>query len=199
MLKKISFRRQVAKGYSQSAYVTDSCEILLNYLTTEAKLGKHSHEFAQFGYCFEGKFLFNIEEEQFVCDQGKAYDISGNLEHGAVIVEDILALDFKYLTNAKFQSEPSVKFDVLNQKNVYENASIKVTCLLQDELPDKEQLFQAYQANYLLSLKEQSIILNHKEYQLEKNEIYSIQSENKDFLSMELKNQVNILLLQIKQ
>ena len=198
MLKKVSHRRQVAVGYSQSAYITDYCEILLNHLTTEAKLGKHVHEFAQFGYCFEGVFLFDVEDEQFTCSKGKAYDISGNLEHGAVVVEDILALDFKYQQNSKKQEKSIIKFNAFNQKNVYENEDIKVNSFHDATEDHGIMSYKNYKENYVLSLKEQNLEVNGQVFQIEKNEIYSIQVET-DILNLKLDKQPKLFLLQLKQ
>jgi len=62
-------------------------------LTKDAKLPRHSHPYEQTGYLVSGRIRLTIGDETFTVVPGDAWCIPENVEHGAEIEEDSVAVE----------------------------------------------------------------------------------------------------------
>jgi quercetin dioxygenase-like cupin family protein len=62
-------------------------------LTAGRILPLHSHAFEQTGYLVKGSLRLTIGEEQQLLHAGDSWCIPGDVEHGAVCMEDTVALE----------------------------------------------------------------------------------------------------------
>jgi quercetin dioxygenase-like cupin family protein len=56
-------------------------------------LPKHAHIHEQTGYLIEGKIRLTIGEQVFEVKKGDCWSIPGNMEHGAEILKDSVAIE----------------------------------------------------------------------------------------------------------
>ena len=62
-------------------------------LTKGAQLPLHAHPHEQTGYLVSGRIRLHIDGKPFDCDPGDSWCISANVEHGADILEDAVAIE----------------------------------------------------------------------------------------------------------
>jgi quercetin dioxygenase-like cupin family protein len=62
-------------------------------LTKDAILPRHSHPHEQTGYLISGKIKLHIGSETYDCDPGDSWCIPGDMEHGADVLEDAIAIE----------------------------------------------------------------------------------------------------------
>ena len=56
-------------------------------------LPQHAHIHEQTGYLIEGKIRLTIGEQVFEVEKGDCWSIPGNMEHGAEIIKDSVAIE----------------------------------------------------------------------------------------------------------
>ncbi len=56
-------------------------------------LPKHAHEQEQTGYLVSGSIVLTIGDETFNAEPGDSWNIPGNVEHGAMIIADSVAIE----------------------------------------------------------------------------------------------------------
>ena len=56
-------------------------------------LPQHAHIHEQTGYLIEGKIRLTIGEQVFEVEKGDCWSIPGNMEHGAEILKDSVAIE----------------------------------------------------------------------------------------------------------
>lgn len=62
-------------------------------LAKDAVLPRHSHPHEQTGYLVSGKLKLHIGSDTFDCDPGDSWCIPGDMEHGADVLEDAIAVE----------------------------------------------------------------------------------------------------------
>ena len=62
-------------------------------LSANSTLPRHSHPHEQTGYLVSGKMRLSIGNASFLCSPGDSWCIPENVEHGAEIIEDSLAIE----------------------------------------------------------------------------------------------------------
>jgi len=95
----------------QIIHNSNEYEIILNYMNKGSPLLSHNHEYCQVGFCYEGSFLFNVNQKQYIMTKDSSYFIPGFVQHGAEIIEDIITLDYKFCLQKKEKTEN--EFDLL--------------------------------------------------------------------------------------
>jgi len=56
-------------------------------------LPRHAHIHEQTGYLIEGNIRLRIDEQVFEVEKGDCWSIPGNMEHGAEILKDSVAIE----------------------------------------------------------------------------------------------------------
>lgn len=130
----------VKEGFNKFVYKDDRCEILLNNVKKGVLLETHKHEECQFGYCFKGSFEFLVEDSKKIIEEGNSYILNTNIEHGAIFLDEIWALDFKFL--AKKSIELDFSQNVFDSKNTFKAEDIMITKY------DKFGEFREYENKY---------------------------------------------------
>lgn len=92
--------REVCAGFKQVYRVTGNYEILVSTIRNGVGLPVHSHDYAQFGYCFMGVFKFVVQDMDFIIKQNESYLVYSNIPHGVQCITDMLALDIKFIHDA---------------------------------------------------------------------------------------------------
>lgn len=62
-------------------------------LTKDSQLPRHKHPHEQTGYLVSGKIRLYIDDQAYLCVPGDSWCIPGNVEHGADIIEDAVAVE----------------------------------------------------------------------------------------------------------
>ncbi len=62
-------------------------------LTKDSRLPGHAHPYEQTGYLVSGRMRLSIGEEIFEAGSGDCWCIPADVEHGAVILEDSVAIE----------------------------------------------------------------------------------------------------------
>ncbi len=62
-------------------------------LNKGAVLPRHSHQHEQTGYLVKGRMLLSIGSEQYEAQAGDSWSIPADMEHGARILEDSIAIE----------------------------------------------------------------------------------------------------------
>jgi len=81
-------------GVQFKTLVHGSSTLLAEFKLEKGKdLPMHSHPHEQTGYLVSGKMKLTIGEEVFQVEPGDSWNIPGNIEHGAVPIEDSTAIE----------------------------------------------------------------------------------------------------------
>ena len=62
-------------------------------MNANSSLPLHSHIHEQTGYLVKGKVRLTIGQQAFTAEPGDSWCIPGNVEHGAEIIEDAVAIE----------------------------------------------------------------------------------------------------------
>lgn len=54
---------------------------------------RHKHPHEQTGYVISGRLIFTIDDERFEAEPGDSWNIPGNVEHDAEVLEDTLVIE----------------------------------------------------------------------------------------------------------
>ena len=85
---------KVFKGIERKTLVFGDKTLLTEFKLSEGeKLPVHSHPQEQTGYLVRGNIILTIAGERYDLKAGDSWSIPGNVEHGAEIKEDSLALE----------------------------------------------------------------------------------------------------------
>ncbi len=86
--------RQAVKGVWIKTLVYGEKTLLTEFkLEAGNTLPPHSHEQEQTGYLVSGKIQLTIGDKTYDVGPGDSWSIPGNVEHGARIVEDSVAIE----------------------------------------------------------------------------------------------------------
>jgi quercetin dioxygenase-like cupin family protein len=86
--------KQPLEGIRQKTLVYGKETLLTEFKLSEGSLlPKHRHPQEQTGYLVSGKILLSIGPEEFEAEPGDSWCIPGNVEHGAHILEDSVAVE----------------------------------------------------------------------------------------------------------
>lgn len=125
-IKIISEEMEVESGYRKVFYQNKTYEIILSELSQYKVLPEHNHRQIQFGYCFKGRFVLNIEDTPNKIEQGESYVLNSDIRHSVIIEQDIYSLDFK-LNSATGMREAFQK----NVRNAFEYNDLDIwSCTL---------------------------------------------------------------------
>jgi quercetin dioxygenase-like cupin family protein len=82
------------QGFFRRTAVTGSSIQMVEFtLMKGATVPLHSHAQEQVGSVISGKLRFTIGAETLLIGAGDSYRIGGNIQHGAIVVEDAVVID----------------------------------------------------------------------------------------------------------
>ena len=82
------------EGIVQKTLVYGDKTLLTEFkLEKGSRLPNHSHPHEQTGYLVSGKMRLSIGDEKFDALPGDSWSIPGDVEHGALILEDSVAVE----------------------------------------------------------------------------------------------------------
>ena len=82
------------KGIKLKTLVYGDKTLLTRFnLTAGNDLPIHTHPHEQTGFLVSGKIVLFIGDEEFMVEPGDAWTIPGNVEHGAKVLEDAVAVE----------------------------------------------------------------------------------------------------------
>lgn len=86
--------REAVKGVAMKTLVYGKKTLLTEFrLEAGNTLPRHAHEHEQTGYLVSGALLLSIGDETFDVEPGDSWCIPGNVEHGAKIISDSVAIE----------------------------------------------------------------------------------------------------------
>jgi len=86
--------KQPLEGIRQKTLVYGDETLLTEFRLSEGSLlPKHKHPQEQTGYLVSGRILLSIGSEEFETEPGDSWCIPSNVEHGALIREDSVAVE----------------------------------------------------------------------------------------------------------
>jgi len=86
--------KQALEGIRQKTLVHGERTLLTEFRLSEgSQLPRHAHPHEQTGYLVSGKMLLSIGEDEFHVEPGDSWCIPSNVEHGAQILEDSVAIE----------------------------------------------------------------------------------------------------------
>ncbi len=86
--------RQPVPGVALKTFVFGEKTLLTEFrLEAGHTLPRHAHEQEQTGYLVSGSIILSIGEENFQAGPGDSWCIPGNVEHGAKILLDSVAVE----------------------------------------------------------------------------------------------------------
>ncbi len=86
--------KEPLEGIRQKTLAYGSETLLTEFrLSERSLLPKHSHPQEQTGYLVSGRILLSIGSEEFEAEPGDSWSIPGDVEHGALILEDSVAIE----------------------------------------------------------------------------------------------------------
>ncbi|OPX81684.1 MAG: Cupin domain protein [Methanosaeta sp. PtaB.Bin087] len=86
--------KQTLVGIRQKTLVYGSESLLTEFRLSEGGLlPKHSHPQEQTGYLVSGRILLSIGPDEFEAEPGDSWCIPSNVEHGARIIKDSVAIE----------------------------------------------------------------------------------------------------------
>ena len=178
-LENVAKIRQVNLGFKQSYLIHNNYEILFNDIKFGADFQPHSHEFAQFVYCFEGKFLLTADGEEFCIEPSNTFNIAPNVFHDVKVLEDIVTFDFKYINeNYDSVNQPKVDFDIFQgEQREFLTQEVKVLMLSSNDTQGEIFYFDAglNKDNFVLAVQDTEICLNEEKYSLSEMSINRIE------------------------
>ena len=95
------YRRHSGTGYHETVNGIEQKTLVYGQKTLMAEfllkkdsiLPNHSHPHEQTGYLVKGRIRLLIGTEEYDCEPGDSWCIPGNVEHGAWILEDSVAVE----------------------------------------------------------------------------------------------------------
>jgi hypothetical protein len=195
-LVELENEREIVPEFVQRYYIEETFEILLNSISRQASLKKHSHLHAQFGYCFNGEFQFNLPNDSFIFKTNDSYVLKSNIEHSAIIIDDIYSLDFKFL-NAE-ECLNNIKNNVWRQDDHvfnYVNKNYNIYLLKKTDsiisLSNTNDYFIVCKSNSELTICEQS-------FSIKPMRIYKIEEPNNS-LTIQNNTETQVIVIQINK
>ncbi|RJP22968.1 MAG: cupin domain-containing protein [Candidatus Omnitrophota bacterium] len=92
--QKITNYKQPLEGVEFKTLVYGENTLLTEFrLKKDSQLPIHKHVYEQTGYLISGRLQLKIGEETILTEPGDAWCIPANMEHGAAILEDSVALE----------------------------------------------------------------------------------------------------------
>jgi quercetin dioxygenase-like cupin family protein len=86
--------KQALAGIRMKTLVFGDKTLFTEFLLDKGSvLPKHRHPHEQTGYLLSGRIMLTIEESTFEAQAGDSWCIPGNVEHGAEILEDSVAIE----------------------------------------------------------------------------------------------------------
>lgn len=86
--------KEPLEGIRQKTLAYGGETLLTEFRLSEGSLlPKHSHPQEQTGYLVSGRILLSIGSEEFEAEPGDSWSIPGDVEHGALILEDSVAIE----------------------------------------------------------------------------------------------------------
>ncbi len=194
----VSGEREICEGFKQKYLISDRYEILLNTLTTDVKLGNHSHHFAQFGYCFSGQFNFCVENNVYLIKENDSYNLIPDIVHGAEVLEEIYTIDFKYTVHEKLCN--TIDINVLkpaqDKGDEFNLPEIKVIRLKSDLNSYKLEM---YNENFLMVGGKMTISIDNNFFELSEMAIYKLSvDDTNSCVNLKIKDEDNLFILQVK-
>jgi quercetin dioxygenase-like cupin family protein len=84
----------VVDGIKRKTLVYGDNTLMTEFLLEKGKvLPAHKHPHEQTGYLVSGEIILTIGKEEFKASPGDSWVIPGNIEHGAKIIEDSVAIE----------------------------------------------------------------------------------------------------------
>ncbi len=81
-------------GIEQKTLVYGEKTLMTEFLLKKGSvLPRHSHPHEQTGYLVKGRIRLSVGSEEYDVEQGDSWCISCDVEHGAEIVEDAIAIE----------------------------------------------------------------------------------------------------------
>jgi hypothetical protein len=198
----VSGEREICEGFKQKYLISDRYEILLNTLTTDVKLGNHSHHFAQFGYCFSGQFNFCVENNVYLIKENDSYNLIPDVVHGAEVLEEIYTIDFKYTIHEKLSN--TIDLNVLkstqNEGDEFTLPEIKVIRLKRESFSDlKSYNLEMYNENFLMVGGKTTISVDNNFFELSEMTIYRLSVDDTNIcVDLKIEDGDNLFILQVK-
>lgn len=175
-LINIGQNKVVSDNFKKTMYSESDFEILLNVVSKGTLLNEHSHPSKQFGYCFEGSFEFQCNDEKFIVNEGDNYLIAGNVNHKAAFLKDIVALDFKYKCDL-FNNE--IKFNCMKTFDPdFSCISLEgYQIFLYENIMDHTLTFDLNKRYFILTYKDVEVEISGEIYKTSNISIYEIKCE----------------------
>ncbi len=86
--------KEALEGILQKTLVYGKETLLTEFRLSEGSLlPRHSHPQEQTGYLVSGRITLFIGDDEFEARPGDSWSIPGDLEHGAMILEDSVAIE----------------------------------------------------------------------------------------------------------
>lgn len=86
--------KQAVEGISLKTLAYGTKTLLAEFrLERGAQLPRHAHPHEQTGYLVSGRIRLSIGEDTFDVEPGDSWCIPGNLEHGAEVLENAVAVE----------------------------------------------------------------------------------------------------------
>jgi len=102
--------KQALVGISQKTLVYGKETLLTEFKLSEGSLlPKHNHPHEQTGYLVSGRILLSVGDEEFEAKPGDSWCIPANVEHGALILEDSVAVEIFSPVRADYLPETKSK------------------------------------------------------------------------------------------
>jgi len=82
------------EGIQQKTLVYGQKTLMTKFLLKAGSdLPRHQHPYEQTGYLVEGKLRLFIGDSEFSAEAGDSWCIAENVEHGAKVIEDSMAIE----------------------------------------------------------------------------------------------------------
>jgi quercetin dioxygenase-like cupin family protein len=86
--------KEVLKGVKQKTLVFGAKTLMTEFvLQKDSALPEHHHIYEQTGYLVKGHILIKIGDAQYDVHPGDSWCIASNVNHGAQIIEDSVAIE----------------------------------------------------------------------------------------------------------
>lgn len=161
-IKNVGENILVKPGLFQCRYEGENYEILLHYVEKGTLLEKHSHLYAQMGYCFDGKFEFIFDDQEVEIINGMAYCLKSNVEHMAKSNFDYYSLDYKYIDSKLDIWIDISKIFKTNASYKYKQFSNSVVCRLETDGNREVIQFLDLSYNIFIVVKNKALVNNTK-------------------------------------
>ncbi len=114
--------KELKPGFVRASVISGKNMVLLFQVDKNVILENHKHPHLQFGYCFSGKFRFNVNGTETVVKPGDSYLIDTNIEHSAVALTDYYSMDIKIISDSSLKQD--VTYTVMSRMEEFENYEI---------------------------------------------------------------------------